>query len=117
MRTERRPEPRPSTASAPGCRSWWRQRVGRTALEPLLSVKQATDLAGLLTAVSQQARLGPEYRDQADYWAGQVEPGRDADCAQTIAGLLQDVAASPWLPAHIEQWARVWAASLEELAE
>jgi hypothetical protein len=77
----------------------------------LLNPKQATDLASLLVAVSQQARLGPEYRDQADYWASQVEPG-----AQTIAGLLEDVAGSPWLPAHMEQWARAWAASLEELA-
>jgi hypothetical protein len=91
--------------------------VGRTALEPLLSLKQATDLAGLLTAVSQQARLGPEYRDQADYWASQIKPELDTDGAETIAGLLQDVAGSPWLPAHIEQWARAWAASLEELTE
>jgi hypothetical protein len=86
----------------------------RTALEPLLSPKQATDLASLLTAVSQQARLGPEYRGQADYWASQVKPGLDADGAQTIAALLQDVAGSPWLPAHMEQWARAWTASLEE---
>jgi hypothetical protein len=91
--------------------------VGRTALEPLLSLKQATDLAGLLTAVSQQARLGPEYRDQADYWASQIKPELDTDGAETIAGLLQDVAGSPWLPVHIEQWARAWAASLEELTE
>ena len=83
---------------------------------PLLSFTQATDLAGLLMAVSQQARLGPEYRDQADYWASQVEPELDADGAQTIAGLLEDVAGSPWLPAHMEQRARAWAASLEELA-
>jgi hypothetical protein len=85
-------------------------------LKSLLSPEQASDLAGLLSAVSQQTRLGPGYRDQADYWAGQVEPGLDADGAQTIAGLLQDVAGSPWLPAHMERRARAWAASLEELA-
>ena len=84
-------------------------------MEPLLSPKQATDLVGLLAAVSEQTRLGREYRDEADYWASQVELELAAEDAQTIAGLLQDVAGSPWLPAHIEQWARAWAASLEEL--
>lgn len=84
-------------------------------MEPLLSAKQATDLTGLLMAVSEQARVGREYRDEADYWASQVEPALDIDDAQTIAWLLWEVAGSRWLPGHMEQWARAWAASLEEL--
>ncbi|HZD72014.1 MAG TPA: hypothetical protein VFA45_24795 [Actinomycetes bacterium] len=84
-------------------------------MESLLNAKQATDLAGLLRAVSAQPRLGRESRDEAGYWASQIEPGLEADDAQTIAWLLQDVAGSRWLPSHIEQWAKAWAASLEEL--
>lgn len=84
-------------------------------MEPLLSPKQATDLVGLLAAVSEQTRLGHEYRDEAEYWASQVDPKLTAEDAQTITGLLQDVADSRWLPARMEQWARAWAASLEEL--
>ena len=85
-------------------------------VKPLLNARQATDLAGLLAAVSGQEHLGHEYRDDADYWAGQVDPGLAADDAQTIAWLLWDVAGSPWLPEPVEQWARSWAGSLEELA-
>ena len=84
-------------------------------LEPLLSDKQATDLAGLLAAVSLEHHLGHQYRDEADYWAGQVDPGLGADDARTIAWLLWDVAGSTWLPSATEQWARSWAGSLEEL--
>jgi hypothetical protein len=84
-------------------------------MEALLGPKQAIDLADLLTAVSQQTHLGQQYRHQASYWAGQVQLGLGGDSAQTIAGLLQDVAGSPWLSVHMEQWARAWAASLEEL--
>jgi len=84
-------------------------------VDPLLNPKQATDLGGLLAAVSQQYRLGREYRDEAGYWASQVQPGLDQDDAQTTAWLLEDVAGLPWLPGAVEQWARAWAASLEEL--
>ena len=84
-------------------------------MEPLLNSKQATDLVGLLAAVSEQARLGHEYRDEANYWASQVDPGLAAEDAQTIVWLLQQVAGSPWLPEHMEQWARSWVAGLEEL--
>jgi hypothetical protein len=56
-----------------------------------------------------------QYRHEAGYWAGQIQPGLGDDSAQTIAELLQDVAGSPWLPAHMEHWARAWTASLEEL--
>src|SRR5829696_7738863 len=63
---------------------------------------------GLLAAVSRQVRCGHEYRDEADYWTGQVDPGLAADDAQTIAWPLWDVAASPWLPEPVEQWARSW---------
>jgi hypothetical protein len=83
--------------------------------EPLLDPKQATDLVGLLGTVSEQARLGREYRDEAGYWASQVDPRLAAEDARTIAWRLRDVAGSPWLPAPVEQWARAWAANLEEL--
>jgi hypothetical protein len=52
---------------------------GERLVEPLLNSKQATDLVGLLAAVSEQSRLGREYRDAAGYWAGQVHPGLDED--------------------------------------
>ena len=84
-------------------------------MEPLLSSAQATDLVALLAVVSVQAHLGHEYRHEADYWAGQVDPGLDAENAETIVWLLQEVAGSPWLPEHMVQWARSWVASLEEL--
>jgi hypothetical protein len=84
-------------------------------MEPLLNSRQVTDLVGLLAAVSVEVHLGHEYRDEADYWAGQVDPGLAADDAETIAWLLWDVAGSPWLPEPVEQWARSWAGSLEEL--
>jgi hypothetical protein len=83
--------------------------------EPLLNSKQATDLAGLLGTVSEQDRLGREYRDEADYWASQVDPRLAAEDARTIAWLLRDVAGSPWLPEPVGQWARAWAANLEDL--
>lgn len=84
-------------------------------MERLLSAKQAADLAGLLAAVSEQPRLGRECRDEAGYWASQIDPGLDVHDARTITWLLEDVAASPWLPDPMEQWARAWAASLGEL--
>ncbi|HKO85273.1 MAG TPA: hypothetical protein VJ140_12115 [Actinomycetota bacterium] len=77
-------------------------------MEQLLSSAQATDLVGLLAVVSVQTHLGHEYREEADYWAGQVDPGLAADDAQIIAWLLWDVAASPWLPEPVERWARSW---------
>ena len=83
--------------------------------EPLLSSAQATDLVGLLAVVSAEPHLGHAYRDEADYWAGQVDPGLAAEDAETIVWLLQEVAGSPWLPEPMEQWARSWVASLEEL--
>jgi hypothetical protein len=85
-------------------------------MEPLLSSAQATDLVALLAVVSVHAHLGHEYRDEADYWAGQVDSGLDAENAETIAWLLQEVAGSPWLPEHMVWWARSWVASLEELS-
>ena len=53
-------------------------------MESLLSSAQATDLVGLLAVVSVQTHLGHEYREEADYWAGQVDPGLAADDAQII---------------------------------
>jgi hypothetical protein len=85
--------------------------------ELLLNTKQATDLVGLLGTVSEQTRLGREYRDEADYWASQVDPRLDAEDARTIAWLLRDVAGSPWLPEPVEQWVRAWAANLEDLID
>ena len=85
-------------------------------MEQLLNSAQATDLVGLLGAVSEQTRLGREDRDEADYWASQVDPRLAAEDARTIAWLLRDVAGSPWLPEPMEQWARSWLASLEELS-
>jgi hypothetical protein len=87
-------------------------------VEPLLNAKQAADLASLLTAVRARSRLGHEHRDQAEYRSGQVRSirGLAADDAQTIASLLEHVAGSPWLPLHVEQSARAWAESLEELS-
>jgi hypothetical protein len=63
-------------------------------MESLLSSAQATDLVGLLAVVSVQTHLGHEYREEADYWAGQVDPGLAADDARTIVRLLEG-----W-PAH-----------------
>jgi hypothetical protein len=83
---------------------------------PLLTALQASDLVGLLAAVSEQAHLGASYRDEAGCWASQVDPRLDAEDAQTIAWLLWDVAGSPWLPEPVEQWAKSWAASLEDLS-
>ena len=67
-------------------------------MESLLSSAQATDLVGLLAVVSVQTHLGHEYREEADYWAGQVDPGLAADDARTIVWLLEEVAGSLWLP-------------------
>jgi hypothetical protein len=85
-------------------------------VETLLNPKQSADLTSLLAAVSVQARLGSGYREEADYWAGQVGSGLDADDMQTIAWLLEDVAGSPWLPDPIGQWARAWATTIKELS-
>ncbi|HEX2375806.1 MAG TPA: hypothetical protein VHO93_17645 [Actinomycetota bacterium] len=85
-------------------------------MEPLLNSKQATDLVGLLAVVAVQTHLGHEYREEADYWAGQVDPGLAAEDAETIVWLLEEVAGSLWLPRPMEQWARSWVVSLEELA-
>jgi hypothetical protein len=84
-------------------------------MEPLLNPAQATDLVALLAVVSVQTHLGHEYRDEADYWTGQVDPRLAAEDAETIVWLLQEVAGSPWLPEPMEHWARSWVASLEEL--
>jgi hypothetical protein len=45
-----------------------------------------------------------------------VDPGLAAEDAETIVWLLQEVAGSPWLPEPMEQCARSWVASLEELS-
>jgi hypothetical protein len=87
-----------------------------TGVEGLLSAKQATDLAWLLATVSRQSRLGQERRDQAGYWATQIDPGLREDDAQTIAWLLEDVAGSHTVPDHMQQWASAWAATLADLA-
>jgi hypothetical protein len=36
--------------------------------------------------------------------------------AFNLVPALEHVAGSPWLPLHVEQWARAWAESLEELS-
>ncbi len=84
-------------------------------MELLLNPKQTTDLINLLAAISVQVRLGSGYRGEADYWAGQIESGLDADDVQRIAWLLEDVAACPLLPDPIQQWAKAWTASIDEL--
>jgi hypothetical protein len=45
-----------------------------------------------------------------------VDPGLAAEDAETIVWLLQEAAGSPWLPEPMEQCARSWVASLEELS-
>jgi hypothetical protein len=84
-------------------------------VEPVLTPKQSADLTSLLAAVSVQRRLGSSYREEADYWAGQVGPDLAAEDLQRIAWLLEDVAGSLWLPNPIEQWATAWTAAIEEL--
>jgi hypothetical protein len=86
-------------------------------VKPLLNAPdRPPNLAGLLAAVSGQEHLGHEYHNEADYWAGRVDPGLAADDARTIAWPLWDMAGSPWLPEPVEQWARTWAGSFEEFA-
>jgi hypothetical protein len=84
-------------------------------VETLLNPKQTDDLTSLLAAVSVQVRLGSGYREEADYWAGQVESSLAGADLQRIAWLLEDVAGSPWLPDPIQQWARTWTATIKEL--
>lgn len=84
-------------------------------MEASLNRKQTADLTSLLAAVSVQARLGSGYREEADYWAGQVGSGLDADAMHSIAWLLEDVAGSPWLPDPLQQWASAWATTIKEL--
>jgi hypothetical protein len=84
-------------------------------VETLLNPKQTTDLISLLATVSVQARLGSGHRGEADYWAGQIESGLDADDMQRIAWLLEDVAASPLLPDPIQQWAKAWTVTIDDL--
>jgi hypothetical protein len=52
-------------------------------MQSLPSSAQATDLVGPLAVVSAQSHLGHEYRDEADYRAGQVDPGLAAEDAET----------------------------------
>lgn len=84
-------------------------------MEVLLDSKQTADLASLLGAVSAQDHLGSDYRDQAGYWAGQVDLGLDAGDMQIIAWLLEDVAGSPWMAEPLQQWASAWAMTIREL--
>jgi hypothetical protein len=86
-------------------------------VEPSLNRKQTADLAGLLAAVSVQARLGSGYRNEAGYWAGQVGSGLNADALQSIAWLLEEVAGSPWLSEPLQQWASAWARTIRELTD
>ena len=83
--------------------------------EWLLSFKEVAELADLLEAVSKQALLGHLWCRDADYWAEQVRPELDVDDAETVGGLLDEVAGSPWLPGPMQQQARAWAATLQEL--
>jgi hypothetical protein len=83
----------------------------------LLNPAQAADLASLLDAVGSQLHLASGYRNEADYWAGQVRFGLDASDVDSIALLLEDVAGSPWLPEPMQQWARAWTATIRELTD
>jgi len=86
-------------------------------VESLLNLKQVTDLANLLGAISSQVRLGSGYRNEAGYWASQVGPGLNASDVHSIASLLEDVAGSPWLPEPMQQWARAWTATIRDLTD
>ncbi len=86
-------------------------------MDAQLDSRQTADLASLLGMVSAQERLGSGYRNEADYWAGQVGFGLDADAMQSVAWLLEDVAGSPWLPDPLEQRASVWARTIRKLAD
>jgi hypothetical protein len=83
-------------------------------MDRLLSVERAGDLAGLLDAIASAQRLAHAYRDQASYWASQVDSGLGGDDAKTIAWLLDEAADSLWLPSRLEQRTRVWATNLHE---
>ena len=80
-----------------------------------LGAREASDLTGLLRVISRQIRLGHERCDAAGYWAEHLEPGVDQEDVDAIAGLLEDVSASPWLSGEIQQWVLGWAATLQEL--
>jgi hypothetical protein len=84
-----------------------------------LQPAQAAELTALLASICQQRRFTRVQRDEAAYWAHQVQvqPDLDPDDAQTIAWLLADVAEHPFLPQPLHQRAQTWTASLEGRAE
>jgi hypothetical protein len=86
-------------------------------VDPLLNPEQAADLADLLAEVSAHDHLSSGYRNQAGYWASQVGPDLQPSDAWNIASLLEDVAGSPWLSRPMEQWARAWMGTIEELTQ
>jgi hypothetical protein len=83
-------------------------------MDHLLSVERADDLVGLLVAIASAGRLAHAYRDQAGYWASQVDSTLAADDAKTVARLLDEAADSLWLPSRLEQRTRVWASNLHQ---
>jgi hypothetical protein len=62
-----------------------------------------------------ELHLGRSQRDEADYWASQIQPALNIDDAQTIAWLLLDIAGHPLVPDQLSQRARAWATALERL--
>ena len=87
-------------------------------MQPARSGRHLTDLADLtdlLASIAKQQRLGRSQRDEADYWASQIQPALDIDDAQTIAWLLLDIAGHPLVPDRLGQRARAWATALEHL--
>jgi hypothetical protein len=88
-----------------------RARPGRR----LTDLADLTDLTDLLASVAEQQRLGRSQRDEADYWASQIQSALDIDDVQTIAWLLVDIAGHPLVPDQLCQRARAWATALERL--
>jgi hypothetical protein len=81
----------------------------------LTDLADLTDLTDLLASVAEQQRLGRSQRDEADYWASQIQSTLDIDDAQTVAWLLLDIAGHPLVPDQLCQRARAWATALERL--
>ena len=81
----------------------------------LTGLADLTDLTDLLASVAEQQRLGRSQRDEADYWASQIQSALDIDDAQTVAWLLLDIAGHPLVPDQLCQRARAWATALERL--
>jgi hypothetical protein len=84
-----------------------------------LKPAQAGELTALLASICQQLRFTRVQRDEAAYWAHQVQvqPDLDPDDAETIAWLLADVAEQPFLLQPLHQRAQSWTAHLQGRAE